>query len=84
MPKSKQRGGQKAHNKRVKARNQKLNAERKKLQNAYTQMFQQKLEEFQNQYSGQTEEALTAEVVETPMEGSTIDTETTILTNEEN
>ena len=55
MPKSRKRGGEKAHNKRVKSRNQNLDAQRKKLQETYTEMFQQKLQDFQNQYSASTE-----------------------------
>lgn len=55
MPKSRKRGGEKAHNKRIKARNQKIAIERKKLQETYNEMFQQKLQDFQNQYSASTE-----------------------------
>jgi len=55
MPKSRKRGGEKAHNKRVKSRNQNLDAQRKKLQETYNEMFQQKLQDFQNQYSASTE-----------------------------
>lgn len=83
MPKSRKRGGEKAHNKRIKARNQKIAIERKKLQETYTEMFQQRLEEFQNQYSGVTEtmpEQVDAEVVS---EETTNDLETTIITNEQ-
>jgi len=63
MPKSRKRGGQKAHNKRVKTRNQKIAVEKKKMQQAYTEMFQQRLEEFQNQYSAMTENNETDEVM---------------------
>lgn len=83
MPRSKKRGGQKAHNKRVGARNQKNAGEKKRLQQAYTEMFQQRLEEFQEQYSAMTESK--SEVVETDvvMEGTTNDIETTIITDEQ-
>lgn len=62
MPKSRKRGGQKAHNKRVNARNQRIAVERKKMQQAYTDMFQQRLEEFQNQYSASTENKIDSDI----------------------
>jgi predicted nuclease with TOPRIM domain len=83
MPKSHKRGGQKAHNKRVKARNQRLNGERKKLQQAYTEMFNKRLEELEQQYSGMTEEnVITPEVVDVQLEGTTFDTESVVVTDE--
>ena len=83
MPKSRKRGGQKAHNKRVNARNQRIDVERKKMQQAYTDMFQQRLEEFQNQYSGMSEttpDLVDADVIS---EETIENVETTISTNEQ-
>jgi len=83
MPKSHKRGGQKAHNKRVKARNQRLTGEKKKLQQAYTEMFNKRLEELEQQYSGMTEEnVITPEVVDVQLEGTTLDTESVVVTDE--
>ena len=87
MPKSHKRGGVKAHNRRVKARNERIAGERKRLQQAYTEMLQQKMEEFQKEYSGVTEEtSITPEIVETElvMEGNTTDVEATVVTDEQN
>lgn len=83
MPKSRKRGGEKAHNKRVKARNQKIAIETKKLRDTYTEMFQQRLEEFQNQYSGMTETTSDQVDAEVVSEETTNDLETTITTNEQ-
>lgn len=55
MPSSRKRGGKKAHNKRVKARNQKLKGVQKKMNETYAKMFQEKLDELQNKFSGLTE-----------------------------
>ena len=43
MGKSSKRGGDKAHNKRVQVRNEKLIQERKKMNKVYTEMMEQKL-----------------------------------------
>lgn len=83
MPKSRKRGGQKAHNKRVNARNQKIAGERKKMQQAYTDMFQQRLEEFQNQYSGMSETTSDLVDAEVISEETIENVETTISTNEQ-
>lgn len=62
MPQSRKRGGKKAHNKRVKARNQKLELDRKKMNKLYSEMMEQKLKEFTDKFSGLTEnEELNAE-----------------------
>ena len=55
MPQSKKRGGKKAHNKRVKSRNEQIKNAQKKMKELYTQMFQQKMEELQGSFSGKTE-----------------------------
>lgn len=64
MPKSKKRGGEKAHRKRVQKRNEKLKA----VQNAYQKLFDEtmrkQLEELQKKYqaeSGNTESDSTIE-----------------------
>ena len=55
MPKSKLRGGAKAHNARVAKRNERLKVERKLAEKQYVQMMEQRLQEFQNKFSGLTE-----------------------------
>jgi hypothetical protein len=55
MPKSKLRGGAKAHKARVVKRNEKLKTERKRAEKLYVQMMEERLQEFQNKFSGMTE-----------------------------
>jgi hypothetical protein len=55
MPKSKLRGGAKAHNARVAKRNERLKVERKLAEKQYVEMMEQRLQEFQNKFSGLTE-----------------------------
>jgi deoxyadenosine/deoxycytidine kinase len=55
MPKSKLRGGAKAHRARVAKRNEKLKIERKQAEKQYMQLMEQRLQEFQNKFSGLTE-----------------------------
>jgi hypothetical protein len=62
MPKSKLRGGKKAHNKRVKLRNEKIISQRKKLQQEYENIMKVNYDEFLKNSSGVTE---TDEVTET-------------------
>ena len=65
MPKSKLRGGAKAHKSRVTTRNNALRGLRKKAQAEYTEMFEKQMEELKAQYqneNGETTE-LNAEVV---------------------
>ena len=65
MPKSKLRGGAKAHKSRVETRNNLLRGLRKKAQAEYTEMFEKQMEELKAQYqneNGETTE-LNAEVV---------------------
>jgi hypothetical protein len=65
MPKSKLRGGAKAHKARVTTRNNALRGLRKKAQAEYTEMFEKQMEELKAQYqneNGETTE-LTTEVI---------------------
>ena len=65
MPKSKLRGGAKAHNKRVETRNNTVRGLRKKAQAEYQEMFEKQMEALKAQYqneNGETTE-LNAEVV---------------------
>lgn len=55
MPESRKRGGKKAHNKRIAKRNQKIQGAQKKFKEAYTKMFEEKMEELQNKFSGLSE-----------------------------
>jgi hypothetical protein len=65
MPKSKLRGGAKAHNTRVTHRNNTIRGLKKKAQAEYQEMFEKTMETLKAQYqdeNGETNE-LTAEVV---------------------
>ena len=65
MPKSKLRGGAKAHKARVATRNNTLRRLRKKAQAEYTEMFEKQMEALKVQYqneNGETTE-LNAEIV---------------------
>ena len=65
MPKSKLRGGAKAHKKRVETRNNLLRGLRKKAQAEYQEMFEKQMEALKVQYqneNGETTE-LNAEVL---------------------
>jgi hypothetical protein len=77
MPKSKLRGGAKAHKKRVETRNNSLRGLRKKAQAEYQEMFEKQMEELKAQYqneNGETTE-LNAEVVGDVNEINVTDTE---------
>ena len=71
MPKSRQRGGAKAHRKRIAARNAKLGVLRKQMQKQYTDMLEQKLKEFEQKVSADTENQVSdvqdVEVENTPI-----------------
>ena len=54
MPKSKQRGGKKAHRKRVEKRNQNIVSQQKRIQKIWEQELMKRMEEI-NASSGQTE-----------------------------
>jgi hypothetical protein len=60
MPKSKLRGGAKAHNTRVTHRNNSLRGLRKKAQAEYTEMFEKQMETMKAQY--QTENGETMDI----------------------
>ena len=70
MPKSRNRGGAKAHRKRVAKRNDKLGVLRKQMQKQYTTMLEQKLKEFEQKLSAETENQVSdvqdVEVTNTP------------------
>lgn len=59
MPKSKLRGGAKAHRKRVKARNERNAIETKKRQKLMQEMFMKQLEKMKLEMSGETNTAET-------------------------
>jgi hypothetical protein len=50
MAKSKKRGGDKAHAKKVEARNQKVNAEKTAMQNLFNKTMQEQMEELKKKY----------------------------------
>lgn len=56
MPKSKLRGGAKAHNKRVTTRNNTLRGLRKKAQVEYQEMFEKQMEALKVQYQNENGE----------------------------
>ena len=56
MPKSKLRGGAKAHKARVTTRNNALRGLRKKAQAEYTEMFEKQMEEMKAQYQNENGE----------------------------
>jgi hypothetical protein len=73
MPKSKLRGGAKAHKARVTTRNNALKGLRKKAQAEYTEMFEKQMEALKAQYqneNGETTE-LNAEVLGDVIVGET-------------
>jgi hypothetical protein len=61
MPRSKKRGGQKKHNKRLQIRNEKNYAIRKKVQQQMTDIFNQTMENLKSEKSGITENQATAD-----------------------
>lgn len=63
MPKSRQRGGAKAHRKRIAARNAKLGLLRKQMQKQYSGMLEEKLKELEQKFSGETQEPISDEIV---------------------
>ncbi len=65
MPKSKLRGGAKAHKTRVTTRNNALRGLRKKAQAEYTEMFEKQMETMKAQYQNENGETmnLNAEVI---------------------
>ena len=65
MPKSKLRGGAKAHKTRVTTRNNSLRGLRKKAQAEYTEMFEKQMETIKAQYQNENGETMdiNAEVI---------------------
>jgi hypothetical protein len=65
MPKSKLRGGAKAHKARVATRNNTLRGLRKKAQAEYQEMFEKQMEELKAQYQNENGEMmdLNAEII---------------------
>lgn len=55
MPKSRLRGGKKAHRKRVQARNNKIQNQRNQMQKMWEQEMMKRLEEMNTSTSGDTE-----------------------------
>ena len=55
MPKSRLRGGKKAHRKRVQARNNKIQNQRNQMQKMWEQEMMNRIEEMNNSASGETE-----------------------------
>lgn len=58
MPKSRKRGGQKAHNKRIQQRKDQMAHARKKMQEQYSKLLEQRLSELKNEYSQETPEVV--------------------------
>lgn len=58
MPKSKLRGGAKAHKTRVTTRNNALRGLRKKAQAEYTEMFEKQMEKMKAQYQNENGETM--------------------------
>lgn len=61
----------KEHRKKVQARNQKIQQERKKFERLYTEMVNNKLNELREKYSGATIEEVSSQEIET-VTGTTI------------
>jgi len=55
MPKSKNRGGAKAHRKRVQSRNNRIRGVQRKMQEQYTAEMTKQLEEYRKSLSAETE-----------------------------
>ena len=75
MPKSKLRGGAKAHKARVTTRNNTIKGLRKKAQAEYTEMFEKQMEELKAQYQNENGEMMDikAEIVDDVIVGGTND-----------
>jgi hypothetical protein len=56
MPKSKKRGGQKAHNKRIQRRKQQVVAERQKISNIWNEEIMKEIEKLRAEKEASTEE----------------------------
>jgi len=87
MPKSKLRGGAKAHKARVTTRNNALRGLRKKAQAEYTEMFEKQMEELKAQYQNENGELVNVntEVLSDVIVGETNDinvTDVEVVTSE--
>jgi hypothetical protein len=87
MPKSKLRGGAKAHKARVTTRNNTIKGLRKKAQAEYTEMFEKQMEELKAQYQNENGEMMDikAEIVDDVIVGETNDinvTDVEVVTSE--
>lgn len=67
MPKSKLRGGAKAHRKRVQARNNKIRGAQRKFQEEYNAEIMKQLEAYKQQMSADTENNVESEPTEQPL-----------------
>ena len=54
MPKSRKRGGAKAHRKRVQKRNERIGIEKKQFQKKFTEMYEAKYKEIEEQFNKMT------------------------------
>ena len=87
MPKSKLRGGAKAHKTRVTTRNNSLRGLRKKAQAEYQEMFEKQMEELKAQYQNENGEIVNVdtEVLSDVIVGETNDinvTDVEVVTSE--
>ena len=78
MPKSKLRGGKKAHNKRVKLRNNDIATQRSRVQQEYETMMKTNYEEFLKNNGGDIMSGETKEIENNEGEGLTIESETPV------
>lgn len=53
MPKSRVRGGQKAHNKRIKNRNMRLGIQKSAVQKKFNELFEAQMKELKEKYSAE-------------------------------
>jgi hypothetical protein len=67
MPKSKLRGGAKAHRKRVQARNNNIRGAQRKFQEEYNAEIMRQLEAYKQQMSADTENNVESEPTEQPL-----------------
>jgi len=64
MAKSRNRGGAKAHRKRVQKRNEKLGIQKKQFQKAFSQMYETKMNELKEQFEKMSAETENSTVKE--------------------
>lgn len=67
MPKSKLRGGAKAHRKRVQNRNNKIRGTQRKFQEQYNAEITKQIEEYQRRLSAETENNVEVTSEESPL-----------------